>query len=87
MQHKYTQDNMQPEGTVSRDFLLLVIFYESVYPQPQSIPLGLFRFFSKIRGDMRKSRCTTGINDTGGKFATSVNNTGGQPAVEVGCRL
>jgi hypothetical protein len=23
--------------------------------------------FSKIRGDIRKSRCTTGINDTGGK--------------------
>jgi hypothetical protein len=24
----------------------------------------------KIRGDIRKSRCTTGVNDTGGKFAT-----------------
>jgi hypothetical protein len=27
----------------------------------------------KIRGDNRKSRCTTGINDTGGKFATGVS--------------
>ncbi len=33
------------------------------------------RFF---RGDIRKSRCTTGINDTGGKFATGVNNTAGK---------
>jgi hypothetical protein len=40
------------EETVSRDFLLLV-FYESVSPQPQSIPLGPFRLFSKIRGDIR----------------------------------
>jgi hypothetical protein len=61
---------------VSRDFLLLVFFHKSVSPQPQSIPLGLFRIFSKILGDIRKSRCTTSINDTGGKFATGVNNTG-----------
>ncbi len=65
------------KGTVSRDFLLC-FFYESVSPQPQSIPLGPFRIFSKIRGDIRKSRCTTGVNDTGGKFATGVNDTGGK---------
>jgi hypothetical protein len=41
---------------------------ESVSPQPQSIPLEPFRIFSKIRGDICKSRWTTGINDTGGKF-------------------
>ncbi len=49
--------------------------------------------FSKIREDICKSRCTTGINDTGGKFAsgtagvvdtcgkfaTGVNDTGGAP--------
>jgi hypothetical protein len=46
-------------------------------PQPQSIPLRPFRIFSKIRGDIRNSRCTTGINDTGGKFAFSVNDAGG----------
>ncbi len=46
-------------------------FHESVSPQPHSIPLGPFRICSNIRGDIRKSRCTTGINDTGGKFATS----------------
>ncbi len=26
-------------------------------------------------GDIRKSRCTTGINDTGSKFATSISDT------------
>ncbi len=51
-------------------------------PQPQSIPLGPFRIFSNIRGDIRNSRCTTGINDTGGKFA-SVVDTGGKLATGV----
>jgi hypothetical protein len=59
---------------VSQEFLLLVFFHESVSPQPQSIPFRPFRIFSKIRGDIRESRCTTGINDTGGKFATGVNH-------------
>jgi hypothetical protein len=27
--------------------------------------------FSKIHGDIRKSRCTTGINDTSGKFSAA----------------
>ncbi len=58
------------KGTVSRDFLLL-FFYESVSPQPQSIPLGPFRIFSKIRGDIRSSRLTTGVTDTGGKWKKS----------------
>jgi hypothetical protein len=42
-------------------------YYESVFPQPQSITLGPFQIFSTIRGDIRMSRCTTGINDIGGK--------------------
>jgi hypothetical protein len=33
------------------------------------ITLGLFQIFSKIHGDICKSRCTTGINNTSGKFA------------------
>jgi hypothetical protein len=53
------------KGTVSRDFLLLVFFMNQF---PLSIPLGPFRIFSKIRGDIRSSRLTTGITDTGGKF-------------------
>ncbi len=47
-------------------------------PNPQSSPLGLFQIFSKIPRDIRKSRCTTGINNTGGKFATGVNDAGGK---------
>jgi hypothetical protein len=35
-------------------------FHESVSPQPQSIPLILFRIFSKIRGDIRSLRFATG---------------------------
>jgi hypothetical protein len=54
------------KGTVSRDFLLLVLFMNQFPPQPQSIPLRPFRIFSKIRGDIRSSRFATG-NDTGGK--------------------
>jgi hypothetical protein len=51
-------------------------FHESPSPKPLIITLGSFRIFSKIRGDIRKSKCTfaTGINDTGGKFATRIND-------------
>ncbi len=58
-------------------------FHESVSTQPQSIPLGPFRFFSKIRRDIRKSRWTTGINDTGGKIPTGINDTGGKFATVI----
>jgi hypothetical protein len=65
------------KGTVSRDYRLLVF---SVSPKLLSIPLGLFRIFSKIRGDIRSSSCTTGVVHTGGKFApTGVVDTGGAP--------
>jgi hypothetical protein len=53
-------------------------FHESPSPKPLIITLGSFRIFSKIRGDIRKSRCTTGVNNTSGKFATGVNDTGGK---------
>jgi hypothetical protein len=46
------------------------------FPPSQSIPLRLFQIFSKIHGDIRKARCTAGINNTGGKFATGVNDAG-----------
>jgi hypothetical protein len=48
-----------PWDSVTR-FFASGFFPESVSPQPQGIPLGLFQ----ILGDIRKSRCTT----TGGKF-------------------
>jgi hypothetical protein len=55
------------------------------FPKPQSIPLRPIQIFSKIHGDIRKSRCTPVTNfstsfisvvDTGSKFATGANNTG-----------
>ncbi len=36
-----------------------------------SIPVRPFRIFSKIPGDIHGSRCTTGVNDTGGKWKKS----------------
>ncbi len=33
--------------------------------------------FSKIRGYIRSSRCTTGVVDTGGKFTAGINDTSG----------
>jgi hypothetical protein len=42
------------------------LFHESVSPKPLGIPLWPYRFFSKICVDIRSSRCTTGVIDTGG---------------------
>ncbi len=53
-------------------------FHESPSPKPLKITVGSFRIFSKIRGDIRKSKCTTNVNDTSGKFATGVNDIGGK---------
>ncbi len=53
------------------------------FPPAPSIPFRPYRIFSKIRGDIRESRCTTGINDTGGKFATRVNDTDGNIAAGI----
>ncbi len=53
---------------------------------PLIIALGSFQKFSKIRGDICKSSAPPGINDTGGKFATSttsVIDTGGNFAAGV----
>jgi hypothetical protein len=47
-------------------------FHDSVSPQPLSIPFGPFRIFSKIRVDIRSSRLTTGVVDTGGKWKKSL---------------
>jgi hypothetical protein len=38
------------------------------FPPAPDIPLGPFQIFSKIRGDIRSSRCTIGVIDTGGKW-------------------
>jgi hypothetical protein len=38
------------KGTVSRDFLLLVFLMNQFPPQPQSIPIGPFKFFFESQG-------------------------------------
>jgi len=48
-------------------------FYESVFPQPRSIPLGPFQIFSQIRGDIRSSRCTTSVVDLWMHFCLQVH--------------
>ncbi len=47
------------------------LFYGSVFPEHLSIQPRPFQIFSKIRGDIRGSRYTTGVNDTGGKWKKS----------------
>ncbi len=56
-------------------------FHESVSPKPLSTPLGPFRIFLKIPGDICNSRFTTGVVDTGGKWKKSekFNNLAGAP--------
>jgi hypothetical protein len=44
-------------------FFALEFFYELSSPKPL---IESFKFFSQIRGDIHKARCTTGVNDTGG---------------------
>jgi hypothetical protein len=55
---------------MSREFLLQVFFHESSSPKPLKITEGLFQIFSKIRGDIRKSKSGIGINN----IAVSVAN-------------
>jgi hypothetical protein len=40
--------------SLTGDFRLQVFFHKSVSPGPLIIPLGPFRIFSKIRGDIRE---------------------------------
>jgi hypothetical protein len=58
------------KGAVPRDFRLLVILMISS-PKHLSVLIRPFRIFSKIRGDIRGSRCTTSVVDTGGKWKKS----------------
>jgi len=58
-------------------------FHESSSPKPLKIKLESFKIFMKIRRDICKSRYTTGINNTCGKFATGVSYTSGKFATGV----
>jgi hypothetical protein len=51
---------------MSRDFCFR-FFHDSSSPENNT---RVILNFLKICRDIRKSRCTTGINDTGGKYAT-----------------
>ena len=63
---------------------MLQIFSMNTLFPPVKIRLGSFQIFPKILlGDIRKSRYTTGINDTNGKFAAGVNYTGVKSAAGV----
>ncbi len=55
------------KGSLTRDFRLQVFFHKSVSLGPLSIPLGPFKFFSKILGDIREWMFISGVNDTGEK--------------------
>jgi hypothetical protein len=46
--------------------------------------LGSLRIFSKILGDICKSRCNNGVNVADGKFATGVNDAGGNGISDTG---
>jgi hypothetical protein len=63
--------------TVPRDFRLQVFFMDQ-FPQAPEHTIRAVSNFSTIRGDIHKSRCTTGINNTSGKFATGISNNGGK---------
>ncbi len=59
-------------------------FHEYSFSKPLKIRLASFQIFPKILlGDIRKSRYTTGINDTNGKFVAIVNYTGVESAAGV----
>ena len=60
---------------VWHEIFYLSFLHESVSPRPPSIPLGPFRIFSKIRGDICELMFITGVNDTAEKLFSGVNDT------------
>ena len=58
------------KGTVPRDFWLQVFTWIS-FPQAPEFPIRAVSNFSKICGDIRSLRCTTGVVDTGKKWKKS----------------
>ncbi len=58
------------KGTVPLDFRNQV-FYMEQFPQAPDYTIRADSNFSKIRGDIRSWRCTTGVFDTGGKCKKS----------------
>jgi hypothetical protein len=54
----------------------LGFFHESVSSRPLSTPLGPFKIFTKIHGDIPSFVFIVGINGTGDKVFTGVNDSG-----------
>ncbi len=74
---------------MSQDFLLQVFFHESSSPQLLKIKLGgHFKFFSKIHGEICKTRCTTDIKTPVANLQqvsmTTVVNSGTAGVVDTG---
>jgi hypothetical protein len=65
--HRLITKQIHDPSPLTRDFMTWDFFHKSVYPGPLSIPLGPFRIFSKIRGDIREWMFISGVNDTGEK--------------------
>jgi hypothetical protein len=65
VQTQFYQNDLKE--TVSRDFLLW-FFHESSSLKPEKKIWDHFQFFSETSRDIRKSGCTTGISNTGGKL-------------------
>jgi hypothetical protein len=59
------------KGQCHKIFCFRFFSCESSSSKPLKITVGSFQIFSKIRGDIHMSRCTTGSNNTSGKFSTS----------------
>jgi len=70
-------DILLERDSVTR-FFASDFFHEYSFSKPLKIRLGSFQIFPKILlGDIRKSRYTTDINDTEGKFAPGVKSAAG----------
>ncbi len=67
----HTHTKTEFKGTVSRNLRLLVFLMNQFSPSPWLYHYGRFDFFFLIRGDIHSSRCTTSVNDTGGKWKKS----------------
>jgi len=59
------------KGQCHEIFDLWFFFHESVSPKHLSIPFRPNQIFSKIRRDIRGSRCTTVVVDTVGEWKKS----------------
>ncbi len=63
---------------------MLLFFFMNQFPQaPEYTIKAVSNFFRKCAEIFAAQGLTTGINDTGGKFATGVNDTGGKIAAGI----